>query len=199
MVTTEISGQSFNQATRGRSVGVEVAMFDFFAYDPCRHRVDVKSLNVATNPICFQKRRSASHEWVGDRLARKIVALKIALVEPFVAKLGEEKAPKERTWTPRKPLMNRDDRSIVLLDLLFLESKGRDQRDVKAAFNGHDAVYLVWEGQTTTFSETNNEHSILFHYRATVAMPLSRQDPFVACQIPAFKCVWCNEQLRHPR
>ncbi|MBI5843714.1 MAG: hypothetical protein HZB23_03490 [Deltaproteobacteria bacterium] len=63
------------QGLRFNIVGFKVKVFDFLFYNPVGHGIDVKPDNVAPDAVGFQKRSTASHEWVGNSQSRKIVGI----------------------------------------------------------------------------------------------------------------------------
>ena len=52
-----------------------------------------------------------------------------------VLKFGKKKRPKKRSRAAGKPFMNRNNRSIILLDLLFPKRQIGNKGNIKSSFN----------------------------------------------------------------
>ncbi|MGH7091014.1 MAG: hypothetical protein ACREFQ_19110, partial [Stellaceae bacterium] len=115
-------------------------MRDFLSNDPCRHRVDVKTFDIATDSVRLDERSAAAHERIQHETARERVAFEEALRDGLIAELGQNQSPEQAAGPARKPFMHRDDRPIVLLDLLFLQGKRGDDWNVKLRFDRHRRV-----------------------------------------------------------
>ena len=77
--------------------------------------------DVAPDPVRLKQRRAAAHKGIGNGHALETVRTIIAILHRRVAKLREQQPTEQRPRTPREPLTNRDDRAIVLLNLLFTQ------------------------------------------------------------------------------
>lgn len=121
-------------------------MLDFAVHDPVRHRVDVVADNVATDPVGLNEGRAATHEWVGDGDSLQVVGGVEGFPERPISEFGEDQPAKQRAWSPGEPLMNGDDRAVVLLDLFFPQGEGGDKGDVEMFFYGHGEVIVCFRG-----------------------------------------------------
>ena len=66
------------------------------------------------------------------------------LPEGSVAELGKKEPAKERARSAGEPFVDGDDGSVVLLDLLFPQGKGGDERDVESFSDGHGACIACY-------------------------------------------------------
>ena len=117
-------------------------MLDLLADDPGRHRVDVESIHVASDAIRLDERRSPSHERIGNPQSRKVVRSKELVLQATLTELREQEATKQGSGTASEPLVNADDRAVVLLDLLLAERHFGDQGDVEPTFDTHPPLPL---------------------------------------------------------
>lgn len=120
-----------------RAVGHEVQVLDLFADDPGRHGIDVESQDITADAVGLDQRRAPAHERVGDDPAREIVGPEESIFQRPIAELGEDQAAEQGPRAPGEPLMDGDDRPVILLDLLLLEGQGSDQCDVEIALDTH--------------------------------------------------------------
>lgn len=132
-----------DESVGGASIRDDVQMVDLFTDHPCRHRIDVEAQDVTADPIRFEQWSTAAHEWIGDGAPGEIVGGEEALGEGLVTELGERQSAKQRARSPGEPLVNGDDRPVVLLDLLFTPGHCRDERDVETGFDGHGVTESV--------------------------------------------------------
>ena len=92
---------------------------------------------IAADPVRLDERGSAAHERVRDPESPEFVRAKEDLVEGSLPELGEPQAAKQCARTSREPLVDADDRPVVLLDLLLPERHVGDQGDIEAPFDTH--------------------------------------------------------------
>src|ERR1700733_4866021 len=97
-------------------------MFNFFAYNPSGHRVDVEPFHVASDPIRFDQRSASAHEGIRNTLVREFIALEKDVFDRSLPKLRQNKRAEKCPRSPGKPFMNRDNGTIVLLDLFLAQS-----------------------------------------------------------------------------
>lgn len=133
----DLDRELLDESVSGASIGDDVQVVDLFADHPRRHRIDVEAQHVTADPVRFEQRRAAAHEWIRDGPPGEIVGGKEALGEGLVTELGERQTAKQRARPPGEPLVNGDDRTVVLLDLLLPSGHCRDERDVEAGLDGH--------------------------------------------------------------
>jgi hypothetical protein len=133
----DLCPQTFQDLAGGRLVGFKVQPGEFLANHPVSHRVDIKAENVTAKTIGLQERCPSTHERISYPPATQIMRLVEGFLKRRIRKLREYQPPKKRTGTPREPLMDRNDRPIILLNLLLSKSKRCDKWDVKITFNGH--------------------------------------------------------------
>lgn len=112
-------------------------MVDLLAHDPGGHRIDVEPLHVAAESIRLQQRSAAAHERVGDLPASQVVAGKERLLQSAAAEFGENQAAEQRAGTAGEPLVNADDRTVVLLYLFLPQRQFGDHGDVEVSFDAH--------------------------------------------------------------
>ena len=65
----------------------------------------------------------------------KLLAFEKCVYQIFLTELREQKRPKKRPRPARKPFVNRDDRAIILLNLLLPEGKLRNEWNIEAVFD----------------------------------------------------------------
>ena len=127
----DLLAQAPHHGLRRLAVGHEVQVLDLLPDDPVGHRVDVVAYGITAQPIRLDERGAAAHERVGDPNALQVVGAKKGLGEPLLAELREQQAPEQRPRPPGKPLVHRNDRAGVLLNLLSPQGKVCDERYVK--------------------------------------------------------------------
>src|SRR5262245_52192521 len=98
---------------------------------------------------CLKYGCATAHERVNDKPSWEIIRCKISLSERSIGELREYQAPEQSARSASEPLVNRDNRPVVLLNLLFLERHLGDQANIEMLFNRHCAV---------THFGTNEEH-----------------------------------------
>lgn len=136
--------QGLHQAGGGCAVRLQVQMFNLPVDDPPGHWVDVVPQHVAPHPIGFDQRGSAPHERVGNGDPLEVVGGEKRILQRPVTVFSEEQPPEQGPGPPGKPFVHGDDWPVVLLDLLFTQGQGRDERYVKVGFYGHEEVFLSW-------------------------------------------------------
>lgn len=116
--------QTFDEIIRSFTISLQVQMFDLLPHNPVRHGVDVITDYVATKPVRFKKRRTAAHERIEDSEAGEIIGRIECVPKRFAYEFGKNQPAKQRPRPPREPLVDRDDRPVVLLYLLLAQSQG---------------------------------------------------------------------------
>ena len=134
---TDVGAQRGEQIGRGAPVGVEINPFDLFPDDPGRHRVDVEPFHIAADAVRLDERGSPAHERIPDPAARQVVGAEEIVLQPPRPELGEQQPPKEGPRTAGEPLVDADDRAVVLLELLFPARQPRDQGNIEPLFDAH--------------------------------------------------------------
>ena len=109
-------------------------MFDFLLNDPVGHRVDVESDNITAEPVGLNEWSAAAHEGIGDLDPFQAVCLVKGLAQSLIEKFGKLQAAKQGSGSSSKPLVNRNNWPVVLLNLLFTQSKVCYERDVEILF-----------------------------------------------------------------
>ena len=140
VVATDLGAQGVDERIGGLLVGREVDRLDLLADDPGRHRIDVEAIHVASDAIRLDERRPASHERVGDTQPGKVVGSKEEVVQATLAELGEHEAAEQGARAACEPLVDTDDRAVVLLDLLLSKRHFGDQRNIEAPLDTHDRL-----------------------------------------------------------
>ena len=134
---SDIRLERLNQSRGCSPIGHKVEVLDLLPDDPPRHRVDVPTSDVAPEPVGFDERCPPTHERIGHALARKRVRPEEQLSDGCLAELGEKKAPEERTGPPGEPLVHGDDRTVILLYLLFAQGECGDEGHVEVSLDAH--------------------------------------------------------------
>lgn len=107
----------------GYSVGIEIEMFDFSANNPVGHGIDVETDDVTSKSICFHEGSAAPHERIGDCDAVELVGCVECVGEWLFNEFGEDQPPEESSRTAGEPLVDGNDWTVVLLNLLLAKSK----------------------------------------------------------------------------
>ena len=123
------------QLSRLFRIGLQVDRVDLFMHDPCSHRINIRPNDVAPNSVGFKQRRATAHERVRDRHALEAVGAIVGLFNRLVPKLRQQQPAEQRPRPPREPLMDRDDRAVVLLDLLLAQRQRRNEPDAVILFD----------------------------------------------------------------
>ena len=113
--------EASEQLARRLRVSLQIDLIDFFSHDPCRHRVDIRPDGVATDSVGFEHRRTAAHEWIGNRDAFEVVGSIVDIFNGTVPILRQQKTAEQRPRPACEPLMHCDERAVVLLNLLLTE------------------------------------------------------------------------------
>ena len=79
------------------------------------------------------------HEGIADRDPLEVVGAIEGFPEGSIAELGKEKTSKQRARSAGKPFVDGNNGPIILLDLLFPQSKGGYERNIESFFDGHGA------------------------------------------------------------
>ena len=109
----------------------EIDMLDLLLNDPPSHRVDIETEHIASQAIGFQQGSPPPHERIGYDSSLEGVGLVETVSERSLNKLSQQEASKEGPWATGKPLVDGDDRAVVLLDLLLSERQVGDEGNVK--------------------------------------------------------------------
>ena len=152
IVLPDLVVQRLDEGSCGPFIRRHVEMLDLLANDPGRHRIDVKSLHVATETVRFDQRGSAAHKRISDSTTREVVGGKERVLQRALPELGKDQTTKQRARTPREPFVNADDRAIILLDLLFPEGQSGDHRNVEVSLDTHVPSCRVGETSAQTGS-----------------------------------------------
>ena len=128
---------AFGSGIRRLVIGLQIQMLDFLFDDPIRHGVDIEADHVATQAVRFQKRRSAPHERIGDPEVLQVVRSVKGLAKRKAREFGKQQSPEQGPRPPGEPLMHRDDRPVVLLDLFLPQRQIGNERYVEVFFNHH--------------------------------------------------------------
>ena len=137
VVPIDLGAERVDERPGGPLVDRQVDMLDLLADDPRRHRVDVEPIHVASDAIRLDERRSPSHERIGNPQSRKVVRPKEQVFQRTLAELREKETTKQGSWAAGEPLVNADDRAVVLLDLLLSKCHCGNQRDVEPPLDAH--------------------------------------------------------------
>lgn len=119
-------------------------MFDFLLDDPIGHGVDVESDNITAEPVGLYEWSAAAHEWIGNLDPFQTVCLIKGLMQGPIAKFGKQQAAEQRSGSSSKPLVDCDNWPVVLLNLLFMQSKVRYERDVEFLFYTQSGAFHDW-------------------------------------------------------
>ena len=111
-------------------------MLDLLPHDPSSHGIDVEPLHVATDAVGLEKRGTTAHEGICHRAPGKSFASKKS-PPADVAEFRKDQASEQRAGPTREPLVNCDNRPVVLLDLFLLECHGGNQGNVETGLDAH--------------------------------------------------------------
>jgi hypothetical protein len=78
---------------------------------------------------------TSPHERIGNPSALQVVCLVKGLAKRSTREFGQQQAPKQGPRPPGEPLMYRDDRPVVLLDLFFPQRQIGDEGYVEVFFD----------------------------------------------------------------
>ncbi len=120
-------------------------MFDFLFYNPVRHRVYIVADHIATDSIGFYQGRAPAHEGICNEQAVELIRVVESFSQWPFGKFGKKKRPKKCPRAAGKPFMYRNNRSIVLLDLLFPKCQIGNKGNVKGSFDQFVDPYLLGE------------------------------------------------------
>ena len=109
-------------------------MLDFLLNDPVGHWVDVKSRSITAEPVGFYERRAATHEGIANFQPLEAVCRIKRLLKGFIEKFGKQQTAEQCAGSSGKPLVNRNNRPIILLNLFFAQGKVGYERDVEIFF-----------------------------------------------------------------
>ena len=137
VIASDLAAQRVDQAPGGPSVRGQIEMVDLLADDPGGHRIEVESLHVAAESIRLDQGGAAAHERVGDAPAGQVVAGKEGVLQWAGSELGQQEAAEQRAGPACEPLVNADDRAVVLLYLLLPQRQAGDQGNVEVALDAH--------------------------------------------------------------
>jgi len=100
-----------------------------------RHWIDIATKHIAANTVRFQKGCATSHKRIRYSLARKSVTAVEGVAKWLFHEFGQKKRSEQGSRTSRKPLVNGDVRTIVLLYLLLLQGQSSSESDIKVLFD----------------------------------------------------------------
>ena len=106
-------------------------MFDLLPNDPVSHGIDIEPGHITPDPVGLQEGNAAAHERIGHLGAGEAISLVEHLPKRPVRKLGEKKPSEQGPRPAGKPFMDGDNRSVVLLNLLFPQGQIGDEGDVE--------------------------------------------------------------------
>jgi len=118
-------------------IRAEIQMFNLLPDNPSSHRIDIESKHIATDAVSLDQRYAATHKRVGNDATREIVCVKEAVRKRLFAELGQQQSPEQRAGPSREPFVDGDNRSVVLLNLLFLERHTSDHGNVESGLDSH--------------------------------------------------------------
>ena len=147
---SDLDRELVDESVGGVSVRGRVEVLDLFADHPRRHGIDVYAQHVAADPVRFEQRSSSPHEGIRDRTPGEVVGCEEGLGEWAVAEFGERQPAKQGARPAGEPLVNGDDRPVVLLDLFLSAGHRRDERYVEAGFDGHGITAHATSGMNVT-------------------------------------------------
>ena len=130
---------------RSAFVGRDVEVFNLLADNPSRHGVDVEAFNVTADAVCLNQWCASTHKRIGDPDSREVICLKKNVFQAIFTKFREDKTTKQGPWSAGEPLVDANDRTIILLYLLFPERHWGDERDVEALFDTHRCAIVILE------------------------------------------------------
>jgi hypothetical protein len=103
----------------GFGKGIEVKRGQRLPNDPEGHWVDVRSHDVKSKTVGLVDRRAAPHERIGDN-SFEIVCPPVGRFERLLTiEFGHKQGPENGSRPAGKPLMNTDNGTVILLDLLL--------------------------------------------------------------------------------
>ena len=140
---TNVPSQVLDQLMCGCTVCLGVELLQLSSNNPPRHRVDVPSYHISTEAVRLDERCASAHEGVRHPLPVELMRKEVALRQLLVHEFGEHQSTKERTRATCKPFVDRDYWPVVLLDSLFTQSKGSNERDIKSLFYTHCSVLTL--------------------------------------------------------
>ena len=140
IIAIDFGPQRGNETIRGLAVCGNVETLDLFADDPGGHGIDVESIDAAANAVRLDQRRAAAHEWVGNPQSGEVVRPEERVRQRVLAEFGEDEAAKQGARAAGKPLVDGDDRAVVLLNLLLPQRHLGDEGDIEAPFDAHCGV-----------------------------------------------------------
>lgn len=123
------------QTISGGAIVVRVKMLNLLAHDPVGHWVDIAPAYAAPDPVGFHQRCAAPHERVGDMPPRQMVAFVKGFAQRLINKFRQDEPSEDRAWPPGKPLVDRDRRTVILLDLLLPQGKIGNKGHIETCLN----------------------------------------------------------------
>jgi hypothetical protein len=94
-------------------------VLDFLSHNPGGHRINIKPIYVASDPVRFNQRGAAAHERVSNALICEFITLKENVLDRPLPELRQDKRAKKCSRPACEPFVNRNDGAVVLLDLFF--------------------------------------------------------------------------------
>lgn len=123
------------QCHRRFGVCGEIKILNFLPHDPPRHWIDIGGRDRAPQAVRFDHRCPSAHERIEDMLVAKMMGAKEGLFDCLPTEFRQQQRPKKRSGSPRKPLMDGDQRTVILLNLFFRQRHPRDKGNLEIAFD----------------------------------------------------------------
>ena len=140
IVAVDLGAKCDDEAVGGSPELRNVEVIDLFADDPGGHGIDVEAIDVAAHAVGLDQRCTAAHERVGNPQSGEVVRAEERVRQRLLAEFGEDQAAKQGSRAAGKPLVDSDDRAVVLLNLLLPQRHLGDEGHVKAPFDAHCGV-----------------------------------------------------------
>ena len=107
----------------GLPIRRQVDVIELLADDPPCHWIDVMTYHLAAQPVGFENRRATAHERISDLQPSKVVRLEVGVLQRPITKFGKKQGAKQGSRTVRELLVHRDNRAVVLLNLLLSQGE----------------------------------------------------------------------------
>jgi hypothetical protein len=116
------------RVTLSRAVPSSSAILASITTFGANYGVDVVPDGGAAQPVRLEQRRPAAHERVGHLNTVQAVRLEEPFANGPAAELGQQQRAEQRARPPREPVMHRDQRPVVLLDLFLAQRHARPRK-----------------------------------------------------------------------